>query len=208
YEMATGAMPFQGRTSAMIFDAILNRAPVATVRLNPSLPAELERIVNTSLEKDRDLRYQTAAALRSDLKRLKRDTSSGRIAVPRPQSASAAAPATATSPAQAPARPASSSVLAQEAGRHKLITAAVAVVALLLVGAAIFGVYSMLQKRSVPFRNMTITKLTESGNAFRSAISPDGKYLLHVAQDDGLESLWLRHIPTGSNTQVVPPIAE
>src|SRR5262244_3160191 len=120
--MATGAMPFQGRTSAMIFDASLNRTPIAPVRLNPSLPAELERIVNTSLEKDRDLRYQTAAALRADLKRLKRDSSSGRVAAATPQSVStaAAAPALAPSSAQIPARPASSgSVLAQEAGRHK-----------------------------------------------------------------------------------------
>src|SRR4029453_12656367 len=72
YEMATGRQPFAGNTSAVIFDAILNRAPVSPVKLNPELPAELERIVNTALEKDRDLRYQSIADLKTDLKRLKR----------------------------------------------------------------------------------------------------------------------------------------
>jgi len=80
YEMATGQLPFRGDSTATIFDAILNRAPLAPVRLNPDLAPELERIINRALEKDRELRYQHASDMRSELKRLKRDTETGRAA--------------------------------------------------------------------------------------------------------------------------------
>ena len=111
YEMATGRQPFSGATSAVIFDAILNRAPTAPVRLNPNLPAELERVINTALEKDAELRYQSAADLRADLKRVKRQIDSGRSAAVQAAPAPAPAPAAYAPPAPsgsaAPAVPAS-----------------------------------------------------------------------------------------------------
>jgi eukaryotic-like serine/threonine-protein kinase len=108
YEMVTGTMPFRGETSAVIFDSILNRAPVSPVRLNPELPAKLEDIINKALEKDRRLRYQTASDFRTDLARLKRDIDSGRTAIHAPaETPSISASGVAASAVQSAAAPVS-----------------------------------------------------------------------------------------------------
>ena len=198
YEMASGVLPFQGDTSAIIFDGILNRNPVTPLRFNPSLPAKLDDIVSKLMEKDRDLRYQSAAELRSDLKRLKRDTESGR------EHAQASGPtpvSTATAPS-ASARASSASVLA--AARQHKTGLGVTVVVLLL--AAAFGVYSLFFiTRHPSFERIKITKVSGTHNAQIGAMSPDGQYLAYVLNTQGNESLWLRHLASESNVQINAP---
>jgi Tol biopolymer transport system component len=170
------------------------------VRLNPDVPPKLEEIINKALEKDRNLRYQGAAEMRADLQRLKRDTESGRQG-----SAVSAEAATAVPAAAQPAHTTSSSTVAKQ---HKWGVAAGVIAVLIVFGAAGFGVYSLLH-RSVPtpFQKFTVTQVTNSGKAARAAISPDGRYVLSVMEDNGVQSLWLRNVPTGSETQVIPPSA-
>jgi serine/threonine protein kinase len=197
YEMATGALPFGGDTSGVIFEAILNRVPPPALRLNPQVPPKLEDVINKALEKDRGLRYQHASDIRTDLQRLKRDTETGRYSTQlpddsgrtiRPVSATAFASGTVTS--------------AVTRSRTKLVGAGLAVATLL--GA--FAVYVLgFRSRTVPFQNFTITQITNTGKANAVGISPDGKYVLNVQDEHGMKSLWLRNIATGSDTQIVPP---
>jgi serine/threonine protein kinase len=218
YEMATGRQAFGGSSSAELFDGILNRAPLPLSRLNPEAPAELERIINKCLEKDPALRYQHAADLRSDLQRLKRDQdSSRRIPVASefaavPQSAAISNSALQSSALSTPlsstthSAQSGSSAVAAAAKQHKFGTASIAAFTLILFVAASYGVYSMLHHpAATPFQNFTVNQITTSGKASLTAISPDGKYLLSVLNDNGKQSLWLRNIPTASDTQVIPP---
>ena len=200
YEMATGALPFRGDTSAVIFNAILERAPVPAARLNPEVPAKLEDIINRALEKDRELRYQSAKEMRSELLRLKRDTDSSRripAIAEAPPLTSGHSPAVQTS---------SSSAVVAAAKQHKLGIGIATLTAILLIAAAGYGVYALLSRsKPVPFQNFAVSKATDTGKATLVAISPDGKYLLHVLDDGGQQSLWLQNIPTNSNTRVVAP---
>src|SRR5208282_2630123 len=191
YEMATGALPFRGDTSGVITEAILNRAPVPPVRLNPEVPAKLEDIINKALEKQRDLRYQHASDIHTDLKRLRRDTDSGRISSSGSRAVQefAAEPATRSATAAQP--------LGLERKRYLVLAACVALLAVA------FAAYLFWPRSNAPSGPAKIRQISQWNKPMNYArLSPDGHTVAFVSPVSGIVQVFLMLISGGEPLQL------
>lgn len=200
YEMSTGFLPFSGATIGAVFDAILHKEPTPVGRLNTVAHPELQRILEKAMERDQELRYQTAADLRADLKRLKRDSSASRVKSFSSEADFAGAPQSLA---------AIQSPKTQEVGKRTkgMWWILASVTGLLLVLS--LGVLAWQRWINSPIefnvRKMEFSHLTDSGKVGTVAISPDGGYIVYNRADGGQESLWMRNVATRSDVQIAAP---
>jgi Tol biopolymer transport system component/serine/threonine protein kinase len=198
YEMITAHPAFTGNSNAVIFDAILNRTPVSPVRLNPQIPVALEQIITKAIEKDRDLRYQTAAEIRTDLKRLKRDSDSGRsAAIPVPQTTEieSTAPASATAVQTPPAS--NTAVLVTRVSRKPLLIGGIIAALAVATMIALIFVRKPLQKVAMTPAAVqaTFTQVTDlPGPEIFPTISPDGNFVAYTTKEGKDFDIYLQRI--------------
>jgi eukaryotic-like serine/threonine-protein kinase len=212
YEMLARRKPFEGETPSDTLAAILKTEPPSLARVAPGVPPELVRIVNKSLRKDREERYQVVKDLWLDLKALRQElefqdkfaTEGGANGT---QVLLAGEPtAVMSGPRHTLSRSAISESITLEIKRHKVGVALALVAVLLIAGVAVYGIYNWANRKPpvAHFSDVRLTRLTNSGNAIDATISPDGKYIVYVMSDRGTQSLYIRQVSTANDKLIVP----